>query len=217
MLDKLETIADATTIELPHSLETELWCLVTANHQITLQGITQQQEEMLNHMERSLEGEDPDTKRSVLSAHENFYEELRQASRNLALVGIVTRLQRWINRLTRQAFPLEKPQWLPAQLRSLNKKLGEGPIKVEFFEELVTARDAIIHNDALATEWEFQGKKRRVADRYVYGESKLSDDELGEAGLNTLELNLSEDHLVEAVQNSVAQVKWYDDKLNPLK
>ena len=169
---------------------------------------------MLAHMAQSLQGDDPDTVGSILSYHANFYEELRKAQRNLALVGIVTRLQHWINRLSRQTFPNGKSQGLPKQLQLLNGKLGAGPVKVDFFEELVTARDSIIHADSLV-EWEYQGKKRRVADRYIYGE--LADRDLGEPGLNTLEINLADDHLVEAVENSIEMVKWYDEKLNALK
>ncbi len=126
-------------------------------------------------MAESLQGDDPETVRSILSYHSNFYEELRKAHRNLALVGIVTRLQHWINNLARQTFPNEKPQTLLRQLRLLNGKLGQGPVKLEFFEELVTVRDSIIHADS-AAEWEYPpGKPRQVADRYAYGDTSDGD------------------------------------------
>ena len=198
----------AQSAELQSPFWLELYYVVTANHQITLEGINRHEKGTLTDVAASLQGEDPETARVILGAHSTVYDDMRKAQRNLALVGVVTRFQHWINRLARQVSPAA-PSYLLEQLRMLNDKLGQGPVKVEFFRELVKVRNSIIHADA-AAEWEFKGKVRRVADRYVYS------GDLNERR-NTLEINLTDDDLSEAVVFSCKTVEWYDGKLNPNK
>jgi hypothetical protein len=71
-------------------------------------------------------------------------------------------------------------------------------VPLSFFVDLVSARDSIVHADSQG-EWAFQGKPRRVATRY--------------RDLLSGELYFSDDDLQQAIENSVRQVKWYDDKL----
>jgi hypothetical protein len=100
-----DDIEGLETVDLPHPFETELFCLVTANHQIALDGIAQQEEKMVSHLEQSLQGENADVVSSIVSGHQNFYEDLRRALRNFSLVGVVTRFDHWISRLARQVQP----------------------------------------------------------------------------------------------------------------
>ena len=82
------------------------------------------------------------------------------------------------------------------QLETLNKTLTPGPVPVQFFGELVTLRDSIIHNDSQA-EWVHNGKQRKVADRYrKYDRIELTDEQLKEA-----------------IEKCVQQVKWYDERI----
>jgi len=190
-----------TVIELPHPFETELYCLVNANHQIALAGIDQKEQEMMKYLNDSFRGEDLDVWRSIELQHRNFCDDLRRSLRSLPLVGIVTRFGHWISRLALQISPSNtRETGLVTKLGSLKGRFGEGPVKHEFFSDLITVRDAIIHNDSIAG-WVYKGKTRQVADRYVQHD----------------EVYISDDDLTEAVQKAADLVKWYDEKLNPLK
>ena len=62
---------------------------------------------------------------------------------------------------------------------------------------VAAARDSIIHADSRA-EWKHNGSPRKVAGHYrtPYGD-----------------VNLSDEQLKDAIQKTIQQVKWYDEKM----
>ncbi|MGA2358646.1 MAG: hypothetical protein ABSF66_06575 [Terriglobales bacterium] len=191
---------DETEYILPHEFETEIQCLVTENHRITLRGIQQSENEYVAHIEGELAGEDPEIIRSEVRHAETFFEDLRATANRNALVSLVTRLEHRTRKLVRQLqlSTDKKSPPVARDMEELNVRLGAAaPISVQFFVDLVTARDSVIHGDSQA-QWEYQGKIRRVADKYtnVYGE-----------------LGFTEEHLSEAIEKVTTQVKWYDERI----
>jgi hypothetical protein len=186
-------------LDVPHPFEEELGWLVRTNHTLVLESISRIERE-----EIALENLDP------IETH-TYSDELRRAANNLALVALVTRLHHWVS-----VFVEELPKHntkqksakeigLVKNLTTLNAAFARtesSPIPMDFFENLVTARDAIIHADA-KSEWTYRGEKRQVSERYA----------------NTVsgEVDFTEAHLQEAIENSVRQVKWYDDRLDALQ
>src|SRR6266853_2824998 len=172
-------------MEIAHEFEVDLNCVVIVNHNFTLDGITRAEDEEVSKFRMEDEGE-----RSLVSYIESFYQDLRCAASNLALVGLVTRLQHWISRYAKE-FPSKKKDDNPSLikgLRLLNQCLGEGPVSITFFQELVNLRDSVIHADSKA-EWEYPvGTPRRVAECYkdFYGGIKLDEDQLKEALANSI-------------------------------
>jgi len=186
--------------EIPHEFEIDLNCIVVTNHALTLEGINRSEDEELAKIEEGFAHEDFETVRSITGYLQNFYEDLRQAAHRLALVGLITRLQHWVERFAEQTNVKKdkiRDSLLANQIEALNKLLGPGPTPVSFFQDLVTVRDSIIHADSKA-EWEHNGKPRRVANHYR----------------NAFDVELNEEHLKEAVQKTTEQVKWYDEKIN---
>ena len=145
---------------------------------------------------------------SMLSHVQQFYEELRRAANNLAIVGLVTRFQHWISKYVAK-MPVqpnpsrtERSSRLIKDLRILNDRLGEGPIRLKFFSDLEDVRDSVIHGDSRA-EWKFPPNRvRHLADRYTnsWGDTEVSVEQLNEA-----------------TANSIQQVKWFDEKLDEKK
>jgi hypothetical protein len=169
-------------VEVAHPFEVEINVLVKLNHQLTLEGIAKQEEDEIAETEESLELEDRDLVDSQIRWQQNFYAELRKAANHLAVVGLVTRFQHWIENFVKQsrASPSRAHKCkLRNQLEALNKSLGVGPVRVAFFEDLVNARDSVIHGDSKA-KWEFNGT-REVAAHYRSG-----------SGLEITEVQLSE-------------------------
>jgi hypothetical protein len=200
----LGSTADDELLEIPHAFETDLHCVVVANYALTLEAIDRSEEEELTKIDEGFANENSETVRSIAGQLQNFYEDLRQAARRLALVGFVTRLQHWIGGFAKQmkATPCKTKQTgynstLANQIAALNKLLGIGPVPEIFFEDLATARDSIIHADSRA-EWEYNGSLRKVADHYrnAYGD-----------------VDLSEEKLEDAIQKATQQVKWYDERI----
>jgi len=192
-------------LEIPHAFETDLHCVVVANYTLTLEGIDRSEEEELAKIDKDFAREDFETVRSMTSDLQNFYDDLRQAARRLALVGLVTRLQHWIGGFAKQmkATPCKAKQTgynstVANQIAALNKLLGIGPVPEMFFEDLATARDSIIHADSRA-EWKHNGSLRKVADHY----RNAYED-----------MDLSEEQLKDAIQKATQQVKWYDEKIH---
>lgn len=161
-------------------------------------------------LEESFGPEDYESMLSMTGHVRTFYDDLRRAATNLAVVGLVTRLQHWVVnfeqqlRRTRECVGLgrrSRDSKFAKALRCLNEKLGDGPVSTAYFSELEVVRDSIIHGDSKA-EWEFQGKPRRVSDPYLNAYR---------------EVELSEEQFKEAVSKAVQQVKWYDDRLRDEK
>jgi hypothetical protein len=189
-------------MELAHEFEVDLNCLVMVNHKFTLEGIMRSEEEHRSNTGLTLD--DDTLLRAIIDDIGRFYQGLTRAANTLAIVGLVTRLQHWISIYARQ-LPEQQKSRQPAlvkDLELLNARLGDGPVPVQFFQALVTVRDSVIHADSQA-EWEYLGKRRRVADHYTNYVGGVVD--------------IDEDQVKEAVANAVKQVKWYDEKLYALR
>jgi len=71
---------------------------------------------------------------------------------------------------------------------------------VQFFAELAKVRHSVIHADSLP-RWTYNKKTRRVADHYAHGDWRVE---------------VSEEQLTEAIEATIKQVKWYDEKLQAI-
>lgn len=185
-------------LALPHDFEVEIRCLVTENHQITQRGIQQCEHECISHLEKELAGEDQEMVSSAIRDAETFFEDLQRAANHTALVALVTRLDHWTRKFAKQLSLKRSP--VVRAMKALNVRLGAAPIPVQFFEDIVTARDSVIHHDSDA-QWKHQGKIHRVADKYANAYGKL---------------DLTEQQLREAIDNVTMQVKWYDEQIAAL-
>jgi hypothetical protein len=206
-LDDLDKI-DVNLCTLPHEFETEIHCLVSKNHEITLCGIQQTEDEDIDQIEKAFAGEDDqEIVNSEIRRVEMFFDDLRRAANHMALVSLVTRLDHWTRKLVKR-LPLNtnkkrqpRGRSVVGDMEALSARLGTAPIPIQFFEHLVTARDSVIHGDSQA-QWKHGREIRRVADRYInnYGE-----------------LCFTEQDLREASDKAKTQVKWYDEQIDALK
>jgi hypothetical protein len=127
-----------------------------------------------------------------------YASELKKAASRMALVGLIVRLDHWVAALASDvAAENTRDKGLVWNLKRLNQRTGPGPVSLGFFSELVTVRDSIIHADS-QVEWTYKDKKKRVADRYA--------SSLGE-------IEFTQEHLDEAIDSAVKQVKWYHNEL----
>ena len=156
----------------------------------------------LAEVEADFANEDPDLINSVLSSNEWFFGEVRKAANNLAIVGVVTRLQHWAVKYVRKLGiePAKSQDSLIFCLNQLNESLEVGPVPIAFFEELVVVRDSVIHADGKA-KWTHKGRVRTVAEDYSDGR----------------QLVISEEQVKEAILKAIEQIKWYSVKLYPQK
>src|SRR6266513_692441 len=88
--------------EVAHEFEIDLNCVVITNHRLTLEGIDNAEEKDLAEFQEDIAVEDYETIGSTVSYLQRFYEDLRRAAHLLALVGLVTRFQHWIQRFVEQ-------------------------------------------------------------------------------------------------------------------
>jgi hypothetical protein len=190
-----------TVIEVAHSFEIDLRTVVVVNHQMTIDGIGSLEQREIAQTREKFAAEDPEVLDSLVRFQEWFYSDLRIAANHLALVGLITRFQHWIEKFTQELCitPTRNDDAaLIGHLKALNRTLSQGPIPVAFFEDLITARDSVIHRDA-KTQWTYKKKKRTVATHYCNG-SKLE---------------ITEDQLKDAITKAIEQVMWYDEKIAP--
>ena len=151
--------------ELPHPFIEEVEWLVSQNHELVLENI-----ERLEKAEFSrLYSEMPNAPEldSELAYAASMADDLGNAANQLALVSLVTRLQHSINVFVKDVGGDNENTGLVPNLRILNRRrLGESPIAVTFFADLVSVRDSVVHADSMA-EWTYNGKTRRVPERYA--------------------------------------------------
>ena len=190
---------DNVTITIPHAFESDLNCVVVANYRFAIEGISRAEAAEIEHLQEDLAQEGYETVSCAVSQTASEYEELRNAATQLALVGVVTRLQHWINRFVKmlpgKPSKISDSQ-LINQLAFLDNSLGCDPTPQSFFEAIVDVRDSIVHADSQA-QW-IHGKKRGVLRCYS----------------NTRgEVELSERQLQEIVDTAIKQVLCYDEKL----
>ena len=191
-----------TVVEVSHTFEVELNILITVNHKLTIEGIAKLEEQEIRHTWEIFD--DLETASSHVAWERQVYDDMRAAARHLAVVGLVTRLQHWIEKFVRSKKLTPKKSKEPTlckHVTALNDFLGlEPPISVEFFRELVTVRDSVVHANS-QVEWSFDGKARKVADCYQSSGT----------------LAVTEDQLKDALQNAVELIAWYDAQLSPAK
>jgi hypothetical protein len=183
--------------ELPHPFVEEAEWLVLKNHELVLESIARLEKEAFS----SLYKEMPNAPElgSELAYTKSMADDMRNAANQLALVSLITRLQHWINVFVKEVRKSNKGTGLVPNIRTLNRRLGESPIAITFFADLVSVRDSVIHADSMI-EWTHNGKKRRVPDRY--------------ANTMTGELSFGESDLREAIEVSIRQIKWYEERLD---
>lgn len=193
--DLPEDLPDAPDEQVAHEFEIDVLCLVTTNHKFTVAGIAKDEQRLKK--ERETEGHSWDHLQEILRSDENFYEDLRVAARNQALVALVTRLQHWASKYARRLDKNREPKSLKKELEFLNGKLKDGPVELGYFLELVDVRDSVIHADS-KPQWKHDGRDRTVRKRYVP---------------NGWRVEISENDLAYAVRNTTKQVLWYDQQL----
>jgi len=193
-LKDLLDLLDETPMEVSHPLEVEFHYLVTENHRLILEGISRMEKEELVGLDDENE----------IRYQQRYFDDLRIA----AHVAVVTRLDHWAKRhcenlkLKPQKIKGKKSTQRKAlliqKLEMLNGKLGTA-VPLIFFEDLVTARDSVIHGDSQA-EWMDRNEKRKIAEKY-----------------GGWRLELTEEQLAEAVANTLKQLMWYDEQCYKLK
>jgi hypothetical protein len=194
-MDVNELPTDEDLIKLTHDFEADLHRLVIANHRFTMEGIARDEAEGMAEVEAELDWE---AHSGILNAYQNHYEGLKIAARNLAMVGLVTRLQHWASFYARRIDPKrERGQSLDTELGFLNSHLGGGPAQIDYFIELAEVRHSVIHADSQPT-WTYKGKTRSVAPCYAPSNWRVE---------------LTDDQLTEAIEKAIAQIKLYDEKL----
>jgi hypothetical protein len=192
MDDSNEVDFDDQPLELAHPFMVDLNNIVLANHHFALIELDRTEQEE----SEQVADVDHEVYLERLSQCRWAFDGYRQAANQLALVGIVTRLKHRIRDLAeKQRNSVEKS--LRKQLSFLNGKLGDGPVPLEYFDDLINVRDSIVHADSNA-EWQHDQRSRKVAPRYrnAYGKVEFSEAQLSEA-----------------VAKAVAQVTWYDEKI----
>jgi hypothetical protein len=184
-------------LEIPHDFVVDIKTLVLVNYDLTVQAIEGEEDKALNF---EVGPSDLDSSRSIISSIVNSHEELRVAARNLAVVGLVTRFQHWLETFVSQQKLTPGKEGKVGRvvklLNALNGRFAEGPVPIEFFKGIVDLRDSIIHANAQA-EWDF-GEGRKVADEYR--------TDFGTVALTSKQFT-------EAVQNCIDQVIWYDEQI----
>lgn len=187
---------------LPHDFEFETSRLITENYAYTLRGIQQAENETINHLQTETAEDDPEAANSAIYGAEFFFDELRRAATHTALVTLVTRLDHWARKFVKHlSLKTSKNKAVVREMEALNARLGTAPIDLNFFEELVTARDSVIHGDSQAKWVDHQGKMRHVASKYINDNG---------------ELDFTEQQLREAIENATMQVMWYDKQIATL-
>jgi hypothetical protein len=200
ILSELNLFCDAAELDvnIPHSFCSELRTLVFVHHRLALEGLSRWEKQERASVNEDYDDDDEVNERAQLRI-DVCYDELERAAHNLALVGLVTRLQHWIAAFAERLGEKDaKDKALKTNLRFLNDKLGEGPVSISFFKDLATIRNSIVHADSKA-EWSYNNKKQSIPREYTDGKFET--------------VHLLEEQLREAAQNSINQVKYYDDQL----
>ncbi len=188
-------------VQVAHEFEVDLNCVVAANHRFALDAIDRTEQDEIGRLQEEL-SDDSDTLSSALGHLAFEFEMLRQASRQLAMVGVITRLQHWIQTFVIVGDLDGRPQKcsdskLVSQLEFLNNSLGCGPIETSVFENLVNIRDSIIHHDS-QVKWNYNGKDKEIASDFTNHQGCLE---------------IKEEQLEEAIRGSIRQITWYDEHL----
>lgn len=192
-------------VEVTHDFKVDISLFVTANFELTIGAINQDEARAGREAKNSVKGEtDPDVISEILYRDDSYYDDRRVAARNMALVGLLIRLQHWAAAYARRIDHKRKSgNPLRAELDFLNANLGKALVGPEYFQRLTDARDSIVHANA-QPHWAYRSPRskksslRSVDSRYVPEGYRVA---IGDADL------------AEAVHKSIALIKWYDEKL----
>jgi len=171
-------------IEVPNPLQIEFNALVRANHKFSLEGI-----------EREEDSDRLNLDEDEFRYQQTYYDDLRTAANNLAIAALVTRIDHWVTRYS-EKIGMGKTGSTIEKIERLNQRFKGAPIPVQFFIDLLNARDSVIHGNS-KSEWEYKGT-RRVADEH----KNLFD-----------ELEIASWQVEEAIKKSVEQLSWYEDQI----
>jgi hypothetical protein len=187
--------------------EQEVQSLIRLNHNLVLKGISELEK---SEIDRLCEEAGPAELGGEIECAKSDANDLRRAANSLALVGLITRLQHWIGKLVEEITKENaKDNSLEDNLERLDKELknlGLAPVPIQFFRDLATVRNSIVHADSQITWFRGSGEKRKqkqVPCTYV-------DPVL-------VELTITEAHLEEAIEKSIQQLRWYDERIDELK
>ena len=200
------------TIDILHEFQIELNRIVVANHQFALEGINRAEIEEIKELEEEFANDDFEVLSEAVSHLRCNFEELRQASLQLAWVGVITRLQHWIARFAtkdKDSSPKPSKNFNPGQSnhkknkhkkpKSLIDRLRHMNCDAEllsFFQKAVDVRDSIIHGDSRTN----RGNDRPlIAPCYRNAWGRVE---------------LSEEQLMELVNKSVLQISQYEESLS---
>jgi hypothetical protein len=194
-----EDLPATPTEQGPHEIEIDVLCLVSANHNLTVQAIAQDQKRLRERWENGRETyTNEEFCQEMLQSEENFYEDLRVAARSQAVVALITRMQHWASKYARRLDKNRNPKSLKKELEFLNAQIKkDGPEEVAYFVQLVDLRDSVIHADS-KPHWKYQGDDRSVVPRYAP---------------NSWRVEISEIDLQYAVAKAIKQMLWYDEQL----
>ncbi len=177
--------------EAPHEFETDVQTVVLINHKLVLEGIDRAEAEEVAKLDVTNENQ-----RGVVTWIKGQHDELRRAANNLALVGLVTRFHHWLTYLANRRRDDKDQKFdrsVVKELRFLNSKFKNAPIKPSVFKKLVAVRDSIIHANSRAS-WKHNGRSRQVDPKFTHLD----------------EVRFTEADLHEAFQNMLWAVGWYD-------
>lgn len=206
-------------VDLPHPFEEDVQFLVKTTYDLLCENIAHREGEAITEAEKI---EDSHEAGAEIQWVKSNADELRREARSVAVVTLVTRFQHWLRVFVEDMN--EKPaNGVEKNLATLNKGLGEGPVPADFFCDLETVRDSIIHADS-SVEWMRGKEQRSVPLKYRevnlehLSKFKLTEEQLREIGENAMaQINLTDEHIQEAMARSIQQIKWYEDRLRELE
>lgn len=203
-------------LDLPHPFEEDVQFLVEATYDLLCENIARKEEEWVKEAEKI---EDPSKAGAERQWARSNADELRQEARGIAVVTLVTRFQHWLRVLVKEVTDKEPPNSVERNLRTLSETLGKGPVQAEFFHDLETVRDSIIHADS-SVEWMRGSEQRHVPLKYRdvslehFSKYDLTEEQLREIRENAMaRIILTDAHIRDAMAKSIQQVKWYEDRL----
>jgi hypothetical protein len=202
--------------DLPHPFEEDVQFLVGATYDLLCENIARREKEAVTEAEKIEVPEEAGAERQWLRSNAD---ELRGEACSIAVVTLVTRFQHWLRVFVRELTEKEPKNGVEPNLRTLRQKFGDGPVPAEFFLDLETVRDSIIHGDS-NVEWMRGNEQRSVPLKYReislehMSKYNLSEDQLREIRENAIaQINLTDAHIQEAIVKSIEQIKWYEDRL----
>lgn len=211
---------DGRPLDLPNPFEMDVQFLVKETYDLLCESIARKEVEEIADAENI---EDPSHAGAERAWVISNADELRQEARSVAVVTLVTRFQHWLRVFVKKLTAKEPPNGVEPNLKILTKQFGNGPVPAEFFHELETVRDSIIHADS-NVEWMRGNEQRSISLKYreinlehllKYNLTKEQLQEIREQAIK--QINLTDEHVQEAMAKSMQQIKWYGDRLSELK